>query len=52
MPNLQLSYEDAADIASWIISVPGEWPVKVEVPRPDAADVKKAVDELVEALRR
>ena len=34
MPNLQLSFEDAADIASWIISVPGEWPVKVEVAGP------------------
>ena len=35
MPNLQLSSQDAADIASWIISVPGEWPVKVEVPGVD-----------------
>ena len=33
MPNLQLSFQDAADIASWILSVPGEWPVKVEVAR-------------------
>ena len=32
MPNLQLSPQDAADIASWILSVPGEWPVTVEVP--------------------
>ena len=32
MPNLQLSAQDAADIASWILSVPGEWPVKVDVP--------------------
>ncbi len=32
MPNLQLSLQEAADIASWIISVPGEWPVTVEVP--------------------
>ncbi len=47
MPNLQLSFEDAANIASWIISVPGEWPVKVEVPGAESADVKKAVDELI-----
>src|SRR5262249_29686618 len=32
MPSLQLTFQDAADIASWLISVPSEWPVKVEVP--------------------
>jgi cbb3-type cytochrome oxidase cytochrome c subunit len=47
MPNLQLSFEDAANIASWIISVPGQWPVTVEVAGPDSAGVKQAVDELV-----
>ncbi len=47
MPNLQLSLQDAADIASWIISVPGEWPVTVEVPGVEAKEVKDAVDELV-----
>ncbi len=47
MPNLQLSPQDAADIASWILSVPGEWPVKVEVPPVDSKEVKEAVDELV-----
>ena len=47
MPNLQLSFEDAADIASWILSVPGEWPVKVEVPGAETKEVKAAVDELV-----
>ncbi len=26
MPNLQLSWKDAGDIASWILSVKGEWP--------------------------
>jgi hypothetical protein len=26
MPNVQLSFQDSADIASWILSVPGEWP--------------------------
>ena len=47
MPNLQLSFQDAADIASWILSVPGEWPVTVEVPGADSKEVKAAVDELV-----
>jgi cbb3-type cytochrome oxidase cytochrome c subunit len=47
MPNLQLSLQDAADIASWIISVPGEWPVTVEVPGAETKEVKDAVDELV-----
>jgi len=49
MPNLQLSQQDAADIASWILSVPGEWPVKVEVPGLESKeiDVTGAVDELV-----
>ncbi len=43
MPNLQLSAQDAADIASWVLSVPAEWPVKVEVPPVNV----KEVDELV-----
>ena len=47
MPNLQLSFQDSADIASWILSVPGEWPVTVEVPGADTKEVKAAVDELV-----
>lgn len=47
MPNLQLSDQDAADIASWVISVPGEWPVAVDVPPVDAPEVTKAIDELV-----
>jgi cbb3-type cytochrome oxidase cytochrome c subunit len=47
MPNLQLSPEDAADIASWILSVPGEWPVKVDVPAIDSDVVKHSVDDLV-----
>ncbi len=47
MPNLQLAPQDAADIASWILSVPGEWPVKVEVPPKESKEVTEAVDELV-----
>ena len=48
MPNLQLSAQDAADIAAWIVSVPGEWPVKVDdVPPVDSKEVQGAVDELV-----
>jgi mono/diheme cytochrome c family protein len=47
MPNLQLSSQDAADIAAWIISVPAEWPVTVEVPDATTPQVKDAIDELV-----
>jgi mono/diheme cytochrome c family protein len=47
MPNLQLSREDAADIASWILSVPGQWPVQVDVPALESKEVHDAVDELV-----
>ena len=47
MPNLQLSAQDAADIAAWIISVPGEWPVTVTVPDANSKEVKQGVDELV-----
>jgi cbb3-type cytochrome oxidase cytochrome c subunit len=47
MPNLQLTPEDATNIASWILSVPGDWPVTVDVLAPDSKEVKDAVDELV-----
>jgi cbb3-type cytochrome oxidase cytochrome c subunit len=47
MPNLQLTPQDAADIASWLLSVPGEWPVKMEVLALESKEVKTAVDELV-----
>jgi cbb3-type cytochrome oxidase cytochrome c subunit len=53
MPNLQVSWQEAADIASWILSVPGQWPVDVAVPDLDARDergrfaVRDALDELI-----
>jgi cbb3-type cytochrome oxidase cytochrome c subunit len=47
MPNLKLTKQDAADIASWLISVPGEWPVLVDVPPVDDKEVGPALDELV-----
>jgi cbb3-type cytochrome oxidase cytochrome c subunit len=47
MPNLQLSLEDAADIAAWLISVPGEWPVKVDVPPVNSQEVEQGLNELV-----
>jgi mono/diheme cytochrome c family protein len=50
MPDLRLSEQDAADIAAWILSVPGEWPVTVDMPAVDSAEVKQGVDELVELL--
>ncbi len=47
MPNLQLTAEEAGNIASWILSVPGEWPVNVDVLAVDSKEVKGAIDELV-----
>ncbi len=47
MPNLQLTPEEAGHIASWILSVPGEWPVNVDMFALDSKEVKEAVDELV-----
>ncbi len=47
MPNLQLSAQDATDIASWLLSVPGEFPVKIDVPGVDDTDVKAALDDLI-----
>jgi mono/diheme cytochrome c family protein len=56
MPNLQLAPQEAADIASYIVSTradwsPGSgnnsWPVQVEVPEADTPEVKKAIDDLM-----
>jgi len=47
MPNVQLSAQDAADIAAWVISVPGEWPVTVNVPAVESRGVSSALDDLV-----
>jgi len=47
MPNLQLTFQDAADIASWLISVPGDWPVQVEVPPVEDKSVATALNDLV-----
>lgn len=47
MPNLQLTFQDAADIASWLISVPGDWPVHVEVPPIEDKSVATALNDLV-----
>ncbi len=47
MPNLQLSWQEAADIASWILSVPAEWPEPIEVPALDTAEVREGLDDLV-----
>lgn len=47
MPNLRLSIADAADIASWLISIPGDWPVKVEVGSLQDKEVSSSIDELV-----
>ena len=47
MPKLQFTFQDAADIASWLISVPGDWPVQVEVPPIEDESVATALDDLV-----
>ena len=47
MPNLQLTAQDAADIASWLISVPGDWPVNVTVSDLKDKDVSAALNDLV-----
>ncbi|QEH36868.1 Cytochrome c [Aquisphaera giovannonii] len=47
MPNLQLAFQDAADIAAWLISVPGDWPVEVKVAPVSDGKVGPALDELV-----
>ena len=47
MPKLQFTFQDAADIASWLISVPGDWPVQVEVPPIEDKSVATALDDLV-----
>ncbi len=53
MPNLQLSSQDAADIASWLLSAAGDakpddqWPVAVEVGDLDSPEVKEGLDELI-----
>ncbi len=46
-----LDAQDAADIASWILSVPGEWPVKVEVPAVDSKEVRDGRRRARQALR-
>jgi cytochrome c2 len=51
MPNLQLSWQDAADLAAWVISVPGEWPESVEMPALDSPEVVAGLDELVKLYK-
>jgi cbb3-type cytochrome oxidase cytochrome c subunit len=47
MPNLQLTLEEASDIAAWILSVPANWPVEVELPDVGSKEVEEGLDELV-----
>ncbi|OJW08773.1 MAG: hypothetical protein BGO49_08250 [Planctomycetales bacterium 71-10] len=47
MPDLQLSDQEAADVAAWLMSVSGGWPAKVDAPPADAKPVRDAVDDLV-----
>ncbi|HEV3164487.1 MAG TPA: c-type cytochrome [Isosphaeraceae bacterium] len=52
MPNLQLSWQDAADIASWILTVPGEWATPLEMPGVNDPEVREGLDELVANYKR
>jgi cbb3-type cytochrome oxidase cytochrome c subunit len=47
MPNLQLSWGDSANIASWILSVKGEWPQPVTIPDLESGEVQPGLNELV-----
>jgi len=48
MPNLQLSWQDSADIAEWIMSVPAGWPKgEVTIPDVNSAEVTRGLDDLV-----
>ncbi|WP_165220820.1 c-type cytochrome [Aquisphaera insulae] len=47
MPNLQVTFQEAADIAAWLISVPADWPVEVKVAPVSDKEVGPALDELV-----
>lgn len=47
MPNLQVSLEEAADIAAWLLSVPAEWQAPLDLPKVDSPEVVEALDELV-----
>ncbi|WZO96475.1 c-type cytochrome [Isosphaeraceae bacterium EP7] len=51
MPNLQLSWQDSADIAAWILSIPGEWPGQVALEALDSPEVSKGLDELVKLYK-
>src|SRR5262249_21575181 len=52
MPNLQLSWQDAADIATWILSIPGEWPQPVDMPAVDSPEVRRGVDDPVPLYKK
>lgn len=46
MPNLQLSWEDSADIARYLLAVPANWPKPVSVAAIDSDEVRAGLDEL------
>jgi cbb3-type cytochrome oxidase cytochrome c subunit len=47
MPNLQLSWQDSADIAAWLVSLEANWPKPVALASADSDSVKSGLDELV-----
>ncbi len=52
MPNLQLSWQEAADIASWILTVPAEWTEAEYVPPVDDPSVEEGLRELVKLFKQ
>ena len=53
MPNLQISLDDSANIAAWLLSVKGDVPKQFdELPPVSDPEVSKALDELVTLFKR
>ncbi|MDX2036537.1 MAG: c-type cytochrome [Isosphaeraceae bacterium] len=47
MPNLQISWKDSGDIASWLLSIKGGWKVETVVPPVDDPSLVAGLDDLV-----
>lgn len=52
MPNLQISWEDSADIAAWLVSVKGAWKEDVKIDALDSKAVQAGLDELVTLYKK
>jgi cbb3-type cytochrome oxidase cytochrome c subunit len=47
MPNLQLSLDEASDLAAWLLSISAGWQVDIPVPAEASKDVDDGLNELV-----